>query len=213
MWSSPRGPTRFQSSRPCCRMTPACTRFMPAGTGSRASFRAEPCWSWAPGHSGAQIAEELMRAGRRVYLSVGRHRRMPRRYRGRDLTWWLTAMGLDRTPVEKRGPDKTLPLITGAYGGHTIDFRRLRGAGSGPAGPAGVDVGRHPSLCPRSGRQPAIRGCRLHGLPRSRGWLRDAARAGRSGRRQAPASMQSRPCLRGGPCPPSGTATPPALAP
>ena len=32
-------------------------------------------------------------------------------------------MGLDRTPVEKHGTDATLPLITGAYGGHTIDFR------------------------------------------------------------------------------------------
>ena len=37
------------------------------------------------GASGAQIAEELLRANRRVYLSVGHHRRMPRRYRGRDL--------------------------------------------------------------------------------------------------------------------------------
>lgn len=77
------------------------------------------------GASGAQIAEELVRAGRRVYLSVGRHKRMPRRYRGRDLIWWLGAMGLDQTPVEARGSDATLPLITGAYGGHTIDFREF----------------------------------------------------------------------------------------
>ena len=77
------------------------------------------------GASGAQIAEELMRAGRQVYLSVGRHKRMPRRYRGRDLIWWLSEMGLDQTPVEARGPDVTLPLITGAYGGHTIDFREF----------------------------------------------------------------------------------------
>jgi putative flavoprotein involved in K+ transport len=77
------------------------------------------------GASGAQIAEELVRAGRRVYLSVGRHKRMPRRYRGHDLIWWLAAMGLDQTPVEARGPDATLPLITGAYGGHTIDFREF----------------------------------------------------------------------------------------
>jgi putative flavoprotein involved in K+ transport len=77
------------------------------------------------GASGAQIAEELIRAGRHVYLWVGRHRRMPRRYRGRDLIWWLSTLGLDQTPVENRGPDKSLPLITGAYGGHTIDFRRF----------------------------------------------------------------------------------------
>jgi putative flavoprotein involved in K+ transport len=57
------------------------------------------------GASGVQIAEELLRAGRQLYLSVGRHRRMPRRYRGRDLTWWLSALRLDQTPVEKRGAD------------------------------------------------------------------------------------------------------------
>jgi putative flavoprotein involved in K+ transport len=77
------------------------------------------------GASGAQIAEELVRAERRVYLSVGRHKRMPRRYRGRDLIWWLREMGLEQMPVENRGPDSTLPLITGAYGGHTIDFRQF----------------------------------------------------------------------------------------
>jgi putative flavoprotein involved in K+ transport len=81
------------------------------------------------GASGAQIAEELARAGRRVYLSLGRHRRMPRRYRGRDLIWWLSKMELDQTPVEQRGPDATLPLITGAYGGHTIDFREFAAQG------------------------------------------------------------------------------------
>ena len=37
------------------------------------------------GQSGVQIAEELVEAGRRVYLSVGTAGRMPRRYRGRDI--------------------------------------------------------------------------------------------------------------------------------
>jgi putative flavoprotein involved in K+ transport len=81
------------------------------------------------GASGSQIAEELLRAGRRVYLSVGRHTRLPRRYRGHDLIWWLSAMGIDQTPVEQRGPSRLLPLITGAYGGHTIDFRRFAADG------------------------------------------------------------------------------------
>ncbi len=81
------------------------------------------------GASGAQIAEELARAGRPVYLSVGRHKRMPRRYRGRDFIWWLSAMGLDQTPVAARGPDATLPLITGAYGGHTLDLRDFAAQG------------------------------------------------------------------------------------
>ena len=81
------------------------------------------------GASGAQIAEELLRAGRRVYLSVGAHTRLPRRYRGRDLIWWLSAIGIDQTTVEARGPSRLLPVITGAYGGHTIDFRRFAADG------------------------------------------------------------------------------------
>lgn len=81
------------------------------------------------GASGAQITEELFRAGRRVYLSVGRHTRLPRRYRGRDLVWWLRELGIDQTTVESRGPSRLLPVISGAYGGHTIDFRRFAAEG------------------------------------------------------------------------------------
>ncbi len=81
------------------------------------------------GASGAQIAEELLRAGRRVYLSVGRHTRLPRRYRGRDLTWWFDALGLFQMTPEQRGPIRVHPVITGAYGGHTIDFRRFAADG------------------------------------------------------------------------------------
>jgi len=81
------------------------------------------------GASGSQIAEELNRAGRQVYLSVGRHKRLPRSYGGRDLSWWLREMGVEQTPVEQRGPDTTLPLITGAYGGHTIDFMEFAAQG------------------------------------------------------------------------------------
>jgi putative flavoprotein involved in K+ transport len=81
------------------------------------------------GASGAQIAEELHRAGRKVYLSVGRHNRLPRRYRGRDLVWWLSEMRIDQTPVEQRGAMRLLPVISGAYGGHTVDFRRFAADG------------------------------------------------------------------------------------
>ena len=45
------------------------------------------------GPSGHQIADELARAGRRVVLAVGRHARVPRRYRGRDIWAWLDALG------------------------------------------------------------------------------------------------------------------------
>lgn len=81
------------------------------------------------GASGAQIAEELIRSSRRVYLSVGRHKRVPRRYRGHDVIWWLETMRLDQMTIEQRGSDPTLALITGAYGGHTIDFREFAAQG------------------------------------------------------------------------------------
>ena len=81
------------------------------------------------GASGAQIAEELSRARRKVFLSVGQHSRLTRRYRGHDLIWWLAEMRIDQTPVEERGPRRLLPVISGAYGGQTVDFRRFAAEG------------------------------------------------------------------------------------
>lgn len=81
------------------------------------------------GASGAQIAEELQRAGRRVYLSISRHRRLPRRYRSRDLMWWLAEMRLDQMTPEERGSARLGPVISGAYGGRTIDFRNFAADG------------------------------------------------------------------------------------
>jgi len=43
--------------------------------------------------SGVQIADELVRAGRDVTISVGEHIRLPRSYRGRDIYWWLDRIG------------------------------------------------------------------------------------------------------------------------
>jgi putative flavoprotein involved in K+ transport len=44
--------------------------------------------------TGVQLAEEIARSGRRVALAVGRHTRLPRVYRGRDILFWLDAMGV-----------------------------------------------------------------------------------------------------------------------
>ena len=58
--------------------------------------------------SGVQIADELARAGRPVVLAVGRHTRMPRRYRGLDIFWWLSRTGrLARTIDDIRDPAAT----------------------------------------------------------------------------------------------------------
>ena len=81
------------------------------------------------GSSGAQIADELNRAGRKVFLSVGPHDRPPRRYRGRDFVWWLGVLGLWDIAAPAPGTEHVTISVSGAYGGHTMDFRRLGGEG------------------------------------------------------------------------------------
>ena len=82
------------------------------------------------GNSGYQIAEELCLAGRRVYFSVGGHRRVPRRYRGKDYVWWYMALGDGDTTVDLRKASHLSPLFTGVGGGHDADLRRLAANGA-----------------------------------------------------------------------------------
>lgn len=57
------------------------------------------------GATGVQIADELAQAGRDVVLAVGRHSRLPRTYRGKDIWWWLERLGtLDATLEQVRDP-------------------------------------------------------------------------------------------------------------
>lgn len=81
------------------------------------------------GSSGTQIAEELLRSGREVYLSVGPHDRPPRRYRGQDFVWWLGVLGKWDAETAGSGKEHVTIAVSGAYGGHTIDFRRLAAVG------------------------------------------------------------------------------------
>ncbi|KPF41242.1 NAD(P)/FAD-dependent oxidoreductase [Rhizobium sp. AAP43] len=81
------------------------------------------------GSSGVQIAEELMRSGRKVYLSVGAHDRPPRAYRGRDFVWWLGVLGKWDAQAQAPGSEHVTIAVSGARGGETIDFRRLAAQG------------------------------------------------------------------------------------
>jgi putative flavoprotein involved in K+ transport len=89
------------------------------------------------GSSGAQIAEELTRAGRRVFLSIGPHDRPPRRYRGQDFVWWLGKLGKWDMKAPTPGTEHVTISVSGAYGGQTMDFRRLAALGVTLLGRAG----------------------------------------------------------------------------
>jgi len=81
------------------------------------------------GNSGVQIAEELCRAGRRVFLSVSSHERIQRRYRGKDCIWWLIETGSADSTLREWTGARLSRLMTGANGGHDIDLRRLAANG------------------------------------------------------------------------------------
>ena len=79
--------------------------------------------------SGAQIAEELYLAGKKVYLAVGRAGRTPRRYRGKDANWWSEKLGLyDRSVDQLPSPRAKFagkPHISGTMGGHTLNLHQF----------------------------------------------------------------------------------------
>jgi putative flavoprotein involved in K+ transport len=83
--------------------------------------------------SGVQIADELRRAGRTVVISVGRHSRLPRRYRGHDIQWWLHRTGiLDQTidqMRDARSARRTPSLQLSGRRRHRVDLEALAARG------------------------------------------------------------------------------------
>ena len=85
--------------------------------------------------SGIQLAREIQAAGRRVVLCVGEHVRMPRTYRGRDIQWWMDAIGaMDvryDTIIEDIERARRLPSLQliGTPERVTVDLNSLRKAG------------------------------------------------------------------------------------
>jgi putative flavoprotein involved in K+ transport len=84
--------------------------------------------------TGVQLAAEIHRSGRPVTLASGEHVRLPRRYRGRDIFWWLEATGLlaeryDQIDDLTRARHLPSPQLTGAPGAVFSDLNALTAQG------------------------------------------------------------------------------------
>jgi len=81
------------------------------------------------GQSGCQIAEDLLEAGRRIYLSTSRVARVPRVYRGREiLSWWRETGFMDTRLDGLKDPSVQFaaqPQVSGTRGGHTVSLQSL----------------------------------------------------------------------------------------
>ena len=104
------------------------------------------------GQSGSQIAEELHQSGRQVSLCVSRCGRSPRRYRRKDVMWWVNQMGgYDRTVDALPSPAARFachPDLSGKDGGHEINLRQLASEGVVLLGRLQEVHGNHMILAP-----------------------------------------------------------------
>jgi putative flavoprotein involved in K+ transport len=80
------------------------------------------------GQSGMQIAEELYKSGKNVFLAIGNTTRIPRSYRGKDLTNWMIKLKMfDKTVDELDDLSERLvgnAHVSGANGGHTLNLHK-----------------------------------------------------------------------------------------
>jgi putative flavoprotein involved in K+ transport len=84
--------------------------------------------------TGLQLADEISRSGREVTLAVGEHIRVPRTYRGRDIQWWLDALGIlderhDEVPDIARARNIPSPQLVGTPERATLDLNALTARG------------------------------------------------------------------------------------
>jgi putative flavoprotein involved in K+ transport len=80
--------------------------------------------------TGLQLADEIHRSGRPVTIAVGEHIRMPRLYRGRDIQWWLEAVGVldercDEVDDIVRARRVPSPQLVGSPERRTLDLNAL----------------------------------------------------------------------------------------
>ncbi len=80
--------------------------------------------------TGLQIADELAEAGRAVTLAVGTHIRVPRRYRGKDILYWMDTMGAFAAPADPAEERKSPPpQLVGTPENRDLDLGVLQNKG------------------------------------------------------------------------------------
>lgn len=77
------------------------------------------------GASGTQIAEDLLLAGRKVYLATGRTGRIPRRYRGIDSSLWARFPGIKQKDEDRAADAGGGAHRTGRGGDRDINLHRF----------------------------------------------------------------------------------------
>jgi putative flavoprotein involved in K+ transport len=87
------------------------------------------------GQSGVQISEDLLDAGKKVYLSTSKVARLPRRYRGKDVVEWITLTGIWDVQTEAVPDPQMLtakqPQISGVgLRGRTVSLQGLARKGA-----------------------------------------------------------------------------------
>ena len=195
-------------SPPPCRRGPLGARA--STTGTRSSCPRAACWWSGPSSSGVQIAEEVHLSGRPVTLAAGEHVRLPRRYRDRDILWWMDAVGIlderwDEVDDIAPRPATCRRCSWSAATAHARPQRaagrwasRLVGRLAGDARRAGPAL-RVAAQRVRAGRPQAQPAARTHRRARRR-----RRASGSSRRRCRTPPLRSRPALRRDPARSSG---------
>lgn len=84
-------------------LAPGIAQVVPSRYRNPAQLRAGGVLVVGASSTGIQLASEIARSGRPVTLAAGRHTRLPRRYRGRDILAWFDAMGVSTETTAQVG--------------------------------------------------------------------------------------------------------------
>ena len=85
--------------------------------------------------TGMQLADEILATGREVTMAVGEHVRMPRRYRGNDILYWMDRCGIlgeryDEVEDINRGRRLPSSQLVGSHDKAILDLNSLSDQGA-----------------------------------------------------------------------------------